>query len=141
MGKSWKFRDLYTGMTITWLRASTLMPWYFLSLDFLRRNVPYLGYNSNILGPFLGIPENSQKSYQTIFLICYLSKWNSFYCCLDHVLAFRTRQMSYPGWLHERNVKSSFDYLCFVFFFVQFKLEYLKSKESHDLAKAQIHCH
>jgi len=59
MGQNWKFRDLYTGMTITWLRASTLMPWYFLSLDFLRRNVPYLGYNSNILGPFLGMPENS----------------------------------------------------------------------------------
>lgn len=54
MGRGWKFRHLYTGMTITWLRASTLMPGYFVSLDFFRRNVAYLGYNSNILGPFLG---------------------------------------------------------------------------------------
>lgn len=51
-GRSYKIRDLYTGMTITWMRASVLMPFYFIYLDYFRRNFDTM-FTSNIIGPFL----------------------------------------------------------------------------------------
>ena len=53
MGLEWRFKDCYTGMGITWLRASTLMPTYFVLIDYFRRNHDNL-FRLNIIGPFLG---------------------------------------------------------------------------------------
>jgi len=53
MGMTWRIKDCYTGMGITWLRASTLMPTYFVLIDYFRRNHDNL-FRFNIIGPFLG---------------------------------------------------------------------------------------
>ena len=53
MGNSYKLKDTYTGMKITWIRASTLMPGYFIFLDYFRRNFDET-FRTKMYGPFLG---------------------------------------------------------------------------------------
>lgn len=52
MGETWELRKCYTGMGITWMRACTLMPTYFIVFDSLRRHNDEL-FRSNMMGPFI----------------------------------------------------------------------------------------
>ena len=38
MGRDWMFKNVYTAQGITMLRACTLMPVFFVTLDSFRRN-------------------------------------------------------------------------------------------------------
>ena len=50
--QSWKFRQLYTGLGVTWLRCQGLMNTYFIIVDNIRRNHPEV-FKVTFLGPFL----------------------------------------------------------------------------------------
>lgn len=52
IGKSWELKRTYTGMKITWMRASVLMSFYFIYLDSFRRNFDEF-FRSNVFGPFI----------------------------------------------------------------------------------------
>ena len=51
-GETWKLKDTFTGLRVTWLRASFLLPSYFIFLDSFRRHFDGL-FRSNFTGPFL----------------------------------------------------------------------------------------
>lgn len=50
-GESWRFKDTFTGLKITWIRAIFLLPSYFIFLDSFRRRFDGF-FRSNLLGPF-----------------------------------------------------------------------------------------
>lgn len=54
MGQTYKLRECYTGLKITWMRSCTLMPTYFIFLDSFRRNFDTF-FRTNALGPFISM--------------------------------------------------------------------------------------
>ena len=65
-GESWKIRDSFTGLKITWLRANFLLPTYFICLDSFRRHFDSL-FRSPILGPFLLSGFSSVLAWWTVW--------------------------------------------------------------------------
>ncbi len=53
LGETWKLKNTFTGMKITWMRACVLMPTYFIWLDTFRRHFDTF-FRTNLMGPFLG---------------------------------------------------------------------------------------
>ena len=51
-GQGWRFRDVYRGFGVTWLRTQGLMVTYFVLVDSTRRHAPEL-FSFPVFGPFL----------------------------------------------------------------------------------------
>jgi len=51
-GEIWRLKDVFTGLKITWIRASFLLPSYFIFLDSFRRHFDNL-FKTNLVGPFI----------------------------------------------------------------------------------------
>ena len=66
MGSTWKWRNLYTGFGVTWVRCMGLLSVFFSLLDTQRRNFPK-AFSIPLIGPFLVSGISGTLAWWTIW--------------------------------------------------------------------------
>ena len=66
MGGGWRFKSVFTGFGVTWVRTMGLLTVYFSLLDTQRRNFP-TAFSSPVIGPFLASGLSGTLAWWTIW--------------------------------------------------------------------------